>query len=746
MPAVACQDAPRRRGTREERRECLEGILRGASVLLAEARARQQESLTAGLTGVISAAERLKEMLESAGADVPRRSSTPASPLAEPLRSLHEKERASAPGAAVARAARGEAAILVVDDNPLNREMLVRRLSQKGYRVEEAEGGAEALAKIATLRFDLVLLDIMMPGLSGTEVLRRLREKHSLSDLPVIMATAKDAAEDVLESLKLGANDYVTKPIDFPIVHARVEVQLAYKRAKDEAQALALDLSATNRRLEEVQRRLMELQQGVTGATQGLGAWTRAMAEGISPLIGVRELAVFQMDEKGIKALTSASLAAPGIAELEDARHSPKERMTRTGVQTIVAVLGPMGELHGGVVVPARISLWADTERQLLESFVRNLGTALDLQKVRAKLAQVEERRAATRQEMLSRGIDVLLVCPACRRCYSQATQKCEDDGILLKTPRLLPYRVEGRYRLLQLIGEGGMGTVFRAHDERLDRDVALKILRTEFFEDGEGLLRFEREARAVAVIDHPGVIRIFDSGDLEDGSAYLVMELVSGVNLKDVLDRDGRGSCRQVAALVRQGVEALEAVHHVGILHRDIKPENFICTKAGAGFQAKLLDFGVAKAMNVDTSVTRAGTVLGTPRYMSPEQVQDKPLDVRSDLYSFAVVAYEALAGTPLVPEAPLPKVMMDVAVRRAAPLSDHLPWLPKDVVRAFARALEKDPEHRPKSPREWAAAFVDVLEKTPDTARGWEFRVSPISGEHAPTVTHGSLPPREP
>jgi CheY-like chemotaxis protein len=743
------QEPPRRRSTREERKECIDKVLQGASVLLSEARAGGQESLTVGLEGIMAAALRLKGLVEGGAAPVEAKRA-PTGPAPEPdVKTAPQGQRADSKTSRPGRAG-GQTLVLVVDDNPLNREMLGRRLGQKGYAIEEACDGSEALAKIEEKPYDLILLDIMMPGLSGTEVLARIREKHSLSDLPVIMATAKDSAEDVLDSLKKGANDYVTKPLDFPIVLARVEVQLAYKRAKEEAQKLAKDLSASNRRLEEVQRRLVELQQGATGATQGLAAWTQTMVEGIAPLVGVREIGVYSIDEKGVHPLTATSsgLPAPAPSELEDARHGPKERGGKGSAQTVVAVLGPLGELHGGVVVPARVSLWADTERQLLDSFVRNLGTALDLQKVRGRLAEVEQRRAQSKQEMIARGIDVLTVCPLCKRCYSQAQTHCTLDGQVLKTPRLLPYRIAGRYRLVQLIGEGGMGTVFRAQDERLGRRVAMKILRSECFEDGEGHVRLQQEARAVANIDHPGVVKIFDSGDLEDGSAFLVMELVDGVNLKNVLERSGRGSCHQVATLIRQGAGALEAAHRAGVIHRDLKPENFICTPIDGSFQAKLLDFGVAKTIEVDTGVTRAGIVLGTPRYMSPEQVQDKPLDQRSDLYSFAVVAYECLAGMPVVAESGLPKVMMDVAVKTAPRITRYLPWMPERVASAFSKALEKDPEKRPKSLSEWAASFVDTLDAIPDETPGWDFSDPLYAGDHVRTVSYDVLkadPPAE-
>ena len=738
------EDTGQRRTSREERRECAETLLRGLNLLLAEARARQQESLTLGLGGVLSTAERLKGLVEAPLREEARRAVTdplgrpaqppPAAAAGAAPRPERRPRAARAPGGASGR-------LLVVDDNPLNREMLVRRLGQQGYVVDEAQDGMEALAKLEEGKHDLVLLDIMMPGISGIDVLKKVRETLSVSELPIIMATAKDAAEDVLSALKLGANDYVTKPLDFPIVQARVEVQLAYKRAKDEAQRLATDLSASNRRLEEVQRRIVELQSGATGATQGLAAWSKSMAEGIAPLVSVAEIAVYTLEEQQrVRPLFGSTLRAPSFSELEASRRGSLERATPSGgVETLLPILGSAGELLGGVLVPARVSVWADTERGLLESFVRNLGTALDLQRVRGRLAEAEQRRAASRQEMLDKGVEVLHVCPVCSRCYPSSVAKCEVDASELKLPRLLPFRIHGRYRLQQLVGEGGMGTVFRALDERLSRPVALKVLRTELFNDKEARQRFALEARSVAGIDHPGVIRIFDSGDLDDGSAYLVMEFVEGINLKELLDRDGRGSHQQVATLIRLGAEALEAAHRAGLVHRDIKPENFICIPEGRGFTVKLLDFGIAKPVDVvDTGMTQAGTVLGTPRYMSPEQVQGKALDLRSDLYSFAVVCYEALTGVPVVRDlAALPAVLMEVAFKNAPLAPTHLPDLPEDLDRAFERALEKEPDLRPDSVRDWAVSFVALLDDMPDYIRGWEMSTQPDRGSE-PTAPH--------
>ena len=173
---------------------------------------------------------------------IPAVAETP-SPEPPPAKSGAAGRPAQAPG----EAETSGGPLLVVDDNEMNRDMLSRRLSSRKYRVEVAEDGAQALEMVAARRFDLVLLDVMMPGISGLDVLKTLRETYSMADLPVIMATAKDQSEDIVEALKLGANDYVTKPLDFPVVLARVQTQLTLKRQKDEIQRLAEHLEVRNR-------------------------------------------------------------------------------------------------------------------------------------------------------------------------------------------------------------------------------------------------------------------------------------------------------------------------------------------------------------------------------------------------------------------------------------------------------------------------------------------------------------------
>ena len=196
-----------------------------------------------------------------------------------------------------------------------------------------------------------------------------------------------------------------------------------------------------------------------------------------------------------------------------------------------------------------------------------------------------------------------------------------------------------GPYEVLAAIGAGGMGEVYRARDTRLGRDVAIKVLPAAFAADPDRLRRFEQEARAIAALNHPNICQIHDIGP-----GYLVLEFVEGEPLH------GPTAVDEAVRLARQMASALEAAHQRNILHRDLKPANILITREGT---AKLLDFGVAKLMGAaeggpeDVTRTIAGAVVGTAAYMSPEQAEGKPLDVRSDIFSFGAVLYELLSGT---------------------------------------------------------------------------------------------------
>jgi len=201
-----------------------------------------------------------------------------------------------------------------------------------------------------------------------------------------------------------------------------------------------------------------------------------------------------------------------------------------------------------------------------------------------------------------------------------------------------------GRYRLIERIGQGAMGVVYRAHDPQLERDVAVKVIAIALASghgDGEETgARFAREARVAARLLHPNIVAIYDAGEA-GGQLYLVMELVAGESLARQLARGEFPTPARALDIVAQAADALAAAHEAGVIHRDIKPGNLLLPRGG---QVKVTDFGIAKAVGETTELTRTGTMVGSPAYMAPEQVQNLPLDGRSDLFSLGVVLFEML------------------------------------------------------------------------------------------------------
>lgn len=265
------------------------------------------------------------------------------------------------------------------------------------------------------------------------------------------------------------------------------------------------------------------------------------------------------------------------------------------------------------------------------------------------------------------------------------------------------------------------MGTVFRAYDERLERQVAVKVIKSEIFNQEDMRLRFEREARSVARIDQPGVVAVFDYGEIEDGSLYIVMEWLRGLDLDRVLRRYGAGKPKDVATLLRQAGAALAAAHAKQLVHRDIKPANIFLTANAEGFGVKLLDFGVAKELSRDSKVTQTGMIVGTPRFMSPEQLLSKPVSERSDTYSLAAVVFQALTGERLVRAEDFAQVLVEVVNQEPRKISAILAQAPKDLDRLLGQALAKEPDQRPESVEEWANELADALVRLKLRREAW-------------------------
>ena len=264
-----------------------------------------------------------------------------------------------------------------------------------------------------------------------------------------------------------------------------------------------------------------------------------------------------------------------------------------------------------------------------------------------------------------------------------------------------VPQIIAGRFKIEREIGTGGMGTVYLATHLGLERPVAVKIIRREFAGDADVAERFLREARTMAKLRHPHAAMIFDAGNLPDGRHFIVMEFVEGETLSQALAREGRFPPSKAVRIATEICDVLEEAHRLGIIHRDLKPSNILLGKRGVC----VLDFGVAKvlASSAESTFTHASTgsgqLIGTPRYMSPEQCLGQRVGARSDLYSLGVLLYEMLAGRPPFTD-PLQSALL---IKQATAPAPPLPRLREDLARPLALAvhtlLAKRPEDRPRT-----------------------------------------------
>src|SRR4051812_17576047 len=252
--------------------------------------------------------------------------------------------------------------------------------------------------------------------------------------------------------------------------------------------------------------------------------------------------------------------------------------------------------------------------------------------------------------------------------------------------------RVAERYELEELVGTGGMSSVYKAHDELLDRHVALKILHQHYNDDEEYVERFRREARSVARLSHPNIVTVIDRGE-EDGRQFIVFEYVAGENLKALVTRDGAMPVVEAVTIAHQIARALAFAHEHGLVHRDVKPQNVLLN---GDHSAKVTDFGIARSLDVKHGMTQTGTVLGTSDYIAPEQAQGQNVSAQTDVYSLGVVLYELLTG-----EVPFPgENFVAVAMRHInePPPSarERRSDVPPRLDAALQRAMAKDPADR--------------------------------------------------
>jgi CheY-like chemotaxis protein len=488
--------------------------------------------------------------------------------------------------------------LLVVDDNQANRDLLARRLGRAEYRVTKAASGREALDLIKAAPRDLVLLDSMMPEMSGLEVLRAIRASHSIIDLPVIMVTDKEDTNDVVTALEMGANDFVTRPLNFPVVLARINTQLSLKRARD-----ARPVAAAARSTE-----------------------APAAARGSSP--GWR-----------------------------DARPKPA----------------------------------AETVH----------GTA------RSRNGHGDAPTAVLAEAM--------------------------GDTWVQGMTRVDPPTLAG-YEILAELGRGGMGIVYKARHERMNRMVALKVIDKHYLTNPDAIRRFYREIQAVAQLAHPNIVLGYDAGQFGE-THYFAMEYVEGTDLGTFVKQRGPLPVEDAVHVALQAAAGLQHAHERNLVHRDIKPSNLLATWSGvvpatpvpnrrllpeATLQplhkamVKILDMGLAllhqptELSEAAAALTRDNHVVGTADYMAPEQwMNANKVDIRADLYSLGCTLYHLLTGEVPFPSVESMEKMLKHHLDEPEPLERVRPGVPPHVAGAVRRLMAKKPDHRFQKP----ADLIDAL-----------------------------------
>jgi len=315
--------------------------------------------------------------------------------------------------------------------------------------------------------------------------------------------------------------------------------------------------------------------------------------------------------------------------------------------------------------------------------------------------------------------------CPTCGSEYPLSERFCPRDGTALRSSNaqgdLLGTVVAERYHVIKKLGAGGMGTVYLAEHVKMGRKSALKVMNPGMNQDPDAVARFNREASNASRLNHPNICAIYDFGETPDGLIYLAMEFIEGEPLTDLIEKAGALPPARAATILHQSADALAVAHDYGIVHRDLKPDNIMVSKGRDGSdQAKVVDFGIAKASSSDAQkVTKTGLVVGTPEYMSPEQLAGDTLDGRSDIYSLALVGFNMLTGTLPFPSKSAQEAMIMRLTdhpRRLDEMRPEVAW-PEALQTVMDKALARDPDERYRSAAEFGRDFANAIAAMPAT-----------------------------
>jgi hypothetical protein len=406
-----------------------------------------------------------------------------------------------------------------------------------------------------------------------------------------------------------------------------------------------------------------------------------------------------------------------------------EEQWFRTlGVTMLIAMKGAEDRLCGLLLLGDKKSeeAYSPNDRDLLQAIASQAAIVCENLWLKEGMRREQQIRRDVLARVDTRGINLLKECPACGRCFDRSEETCPTDRVQLQFTVPVERIVDGRYRLDQRLGHGGMGVVYQAVDERMRRSVAVKILHGALFGAQDAIRRFEREAQTAGRLTHRHVVGMYDYGVIGSDGAYLVMELLRGGTWRHELNRRGSLEAAIVADWLDQVLDGLDAAHGIGLVHRDLKPENvMICPTTAGSSVVKILDFGLAKShlahSDAETAVgslTAPGMVLGTYTYMSPEQLSGSRVDARADLFAIGVIAVESLTG-----ERPFRGKTLTDLMRALLHDSFHLSGDAPEIRRldvCLQRALAKNPADRYPSAAAMRGELIPVIAATAGVGDG--------------------------
>ena len=664
--------------------------------------------------------------------------------------------------------------ILLVDDDPTNIDVLRHTLDGLGCRLFVTRSGESAIDVAHRVHPLLIMLDVVMPGIDGYETCRRLKEDPTTREAAVIFLSSLDDTKDKVRGLEVGAVDFVSKPFQRDEVIARVNTHLTLQRLRRQLEARNAELT---RELAVAQELLSDARRRVEGPLLGDSPAIRALRESIARCAADTDLvlltgpegagheaaarAIHHASGRGQHAFihvncamlapgqdpgivspprgSSEAGAGPGLTLLELATRGTlyleqidrltaelQERLAEVleGVETVRFIvyssvpLATPGRFHPRLLsllerrqlrVPSlaeRPEDVAEIALFFLHQHARRIGAVVEtisdqsMKRLRKYRWPGDVREL---QNLIERSVTFA------RDPVLEIDAALLDEGVPL-----------GHYRLLEKLGEGGMGEVWRARHQLLARPCAIKVIRPDVLGDAKreaAIERFQLEARTISRLTSPNTVRLYDFGVSESGGFYFVMELLTGMDVASVVERFGPLPPERVVALLRQVCRSLAEAHAEGVLHRDIKPQNLFLCRLGLEVDVlKVLDFGLVKTLDDRAGqITADGALTGTPSYMPPERVLGGAADERSDLYSLGCVAYWMLTGRPVFSGEPMAVMIHHARTPPVPPSKVAGQLFPAGLEEIVLACLDKSPEKRPASAIELWRSLGDIALTTP-------------------------------